>query len=344
LARTIAVNAILQEIRPKIMRWMFRNHAEPLGDVALDRRRVFILPTRAGLVFAGVALTVWFGSLNFNLQLGFLLAFFVLSVALIGMYETHRNLIHLVVREQRAVPVHAGELADFEFVVENPSIDPRYAVHLSFLLPRRRKASSRKVIERPMRGVWVDIAASSSARVGIGLPTRRRGRRGCPRVRISTRFPFGLWEAWAYASPQLATIVYPAPEPDAPPLPLGTGGDREFANSVVAGTDDFAGVRSYQPGDALKSIAWRLYARNEELSVKLFESSAGEETRLDFHALPTTLPWERRIARLTRWVLMADAAGLRYSLVLPGVQMDAASGPTQRTRCLEALALMPAEL
>jgi uncharacterized protein (DUF58 family) len=337
------VNAILQELQPKIVRWLFRNHAEPPGDVALDRRRVFILPTRAGLVFAGVSLTIWFGSLNFNLQLGFLLAFFVLSVALVGMYQTHRNLVHLVIREQRAVPVHAGEMADFEFVVENPSMEPRYAVHIAFLLPRRRKAASRKLIERPMRGVWIDVPASSSARLGIGLPTRRRGRRDCPRLRISTRFPFGLWEAWAYASPQLTTIVYPAPEVDAPPLPLGDGGDREFANSVVAGTDDFAGVRSYQPGDALKSVAWRLFARNEELSVKLFESSAGQETRLDFHDLPAAVPWERRIARLTRWVLMADAAGLRYSLALPGTQICAASGRAQCTRCLEALALMPGE-
>ena len=334
------MNAILRTVPPRMMRWLFRNHREPLGDVTLERRRVFILPTRAGLLFATVAVTVWLGSLNFNLQLGYLLAFLVLSIALVGMYQTHRNLVQLAVREQRVVPVHAGEVAGFDFVIDNPTNEPRYGVNLAFILPRRRR--SRRVQELAMKGVWVDIAASSSARVSIGLPTRRRGWRACPRVRISTRFPFGLWEAWAYASPQMTTVVYPTPEVDAPPLPLGTGGEREMANAVVAGNDDFAGVRPYRPGDPLKSIAWRLAARNDELSVKLFESSAGEETVLDFDALPRSLPVEQRISRLTRWVLMADAAGLRYSLNLPGNRISTAAGPAQRVRCLEALALCPA--
>ncbi len=334
------MNAILRTVPPRLIRWLFRGHREPLGDVTLERSRVFILPTRAGLLFTGVAITVWLGSLNFNLQLGYLLAFLVLSIALVGMYQTHRNLVQLAVREQRVVPVHAGEVAGFDFVIDNPTNEARYAVNLAFILPRRRR--SRREQERAMKGVWVDVAASSSARVSIGLPTRRRGWRNCPRVRISTRFPFGLWEAWAYASPQMAAVVYPTPEVDAPPLPLGTGGEREMANAVVAGHDDFAGVRPYRAGDPLKSIAWRLAARNDELSVKLFESSAGEETVLDFDELPRSLPVEQRISRLTRWVLMADAAGLRYSLNLPENRIPTAVGPAQRVRCLEALALFPA--
>jgi uncharacterized protein (DUF58 family) len=336
------VSAMVSGVRPRLVQWLLRKHREPIGDVTLDHNRIFILPTRAGLVFAGVAMTVWLGSLNFNLQLGFLLAFLVLSISLVGMYQTHRNLVQLAVREQRVAPVHAGEVADFDFVIDNPTSEARFAVNLAFVLPRRRRTKSRHEPERPMQGVWVDVAASSSARVSIGLPTRRRGRRLCPRVRISIRFPFGLWEAWAYASPLMTTVVYATPESDAPPLPLGSGGDRDIANGVVAGNDDFAGVRPYRAGDPLKSIAWRLAARSDELSVKLFESSAGEETVLDFDALPRSLPVEQRIARLTRWVLVADAAGLRYSLHLPGGHIPTGTGPAQRVRCLEALALYPA--
>ena len=336
------MSAIFQELRPRLVHWLFRNHREPRGDVTLDRRRIFILPTRAGLVFFAVAMTVWFGSLNFNLQLGFLLAFLVLSISLVGMYQTHRNLVHLAVREQRANPVHAGEIANFDFVIDNPTGEARYAVNFAFILPRRRRGTSRRSAEQPLQGVWVDVAASSSERVSIGLPTRRRGRRDCPRVRIATRFPFGLWEAWAYVSPQLSTVVYAAPEVDAPPPPVGSGGDRDVANGIVAGNDDFAGVRPYRPGDPLKAIAWRLAARSDDLSVKLFESSAGEETVLDLLSLPAALPLEQRLARLTRWVLVAEVAGLRYSLNLPGVHIPTGTGPAQRARCLEAIALYPA--
>jgi len=334
------MNTIVGTLGPRFTRWLLRNYREPPGNATLERRRIFILPTGAGLVFCGIAFILWFGSLNFNLQLGYLLAFLAISLGLVGMYQTHRNLARLSVQELRGASVHAGEVTNFEFVIDNPTSEARYAVNLSFVLPRRRFNAQRNP-EQPMQGVWVDVAAFSSARASIGLPTRRRGRRDCPRVRISTRFPFGLWEAWAYLSPQMSVLIYPAAESDAPPLPLGTGGDRDLANGVVAGSDDFAGVRPYRPGDPRKAIAWRLAAHSDELTVKLFESSAGEETRLDFDALPAALPLEQRLCRLTRWVLVADAAGLRYSLALPGTQLSTGSGPAQRVRCLEALALAP---
>ncbi len=335
------MSATFADLQPRLTQWLLRNRAEPPGSLTLERRRIYILPTRAGLVFAGVTLIVWFGSLNFNLQLGYLLAFLVASLGLVGMYQTHRNLARICVQQQRGTSVHAGEVANFEFVLDNPTSEARYAIKLAFIVPRRRTNAARNR-EQALPGVWVDVAAWSSVRASIGLPTRRRGLRDCPRLRISTRFPFGLWESWAYVSPRLTALVYPAAETDAPPLPPGAGGDRDIANGVAAGSDDFAGVRPYRPGDPHKAIAWRLAARNDELSVKLFESSAGEETRLDFALLPATMPLELRLSRLARWVLMADAAGLRYSLHLPGNTIATGTGPQQRDRCLEALALAPA--
>lgn len=320
---------------------MFRNHLEPSGDVTLERRRVFILPTRAGMMFGIVAMSIWFTSLNFNLQLGFFLAFLIMSIALVSMYETHRNLIHLAVRELRCAAVHAGEVANFDFVIDNPSARARHAIHLAFMLPRRRRSETGPVSESATPGAWVDVAASSTARASIGLPTRRRGPRSCPRVRISTRFPFGLWEAWAYASPAMSTIVYPGAEANAPFLPVGGEAGREAGRGATAGSDDFAGVRAYHSGDPLRSVAWRLAARSDELSVKVFESNAGEETTLDFTQLPPSLGVEKRLERLTRWVLMADAASLRYRLVLPPLALAADTGPEHRARCLEALALFP---
>jgi uncharacterized protein (DUF58 family) len=336
------VSASSRELSSRLQQWIFRNHVEPAGNLTLDRRRVFILPTRAGLLFGLVAVLVWFMSLNFNLQLGFFLSFLVMSIALVAMYEAHRNLVHLAISELRCAAVHAGEVANFDFVLDNPDVNARYAIHLAFILPRRRRPGSGHGLEGATQGVWIDVAASSTVRVSIGLPTRRRGQRDCPRLRISTRFPFGLWEAWAYASPRMRTIVYPSPEQNAPPLPQDGEGEQFGLNGTTAGTDDFAGVRPYRPGDPLRSVAWRLAARSDELCVKVFESTAGEETTLDFTSLPASMSVEERLARLTRWVLVADAAGLRYGLILPHTRLATASGPEQRQRCLEALALYPA--
>jgi uncharacterized protein (DUF58 family) len=155
---------------------------------------------------------------------------------------------------------------------------------------------------------------------------------------VETRFPFGLFQAWAYYAPPLSVLVYPTPEADAPPLPVAGGSGREGAGLASSG-DDFAGVRPYQAGDPQKMIAWRLAARSDELSVKLFESPTGSELTLDFSELPGHMDTEARLSRLTRWVLMAEAAQLRFALRLPGTSIELGSGAAQRDRCLAALAL-----
>jgi uncharacterized protein (DUF58 family) len=58
--------------------------------------------------------------------------------------------------------------------------------------------------------------------------------------------------------------------------------------------------------------------------------------------LPPHLNVEQRIARLARWVLAAEAAGLSYELQLPAARIERARGHEHCERCLEALALFEA--
>jgi uncharacterized protein (DUF58 family) len=333
------MNALPQS--PLLADWIERYRGTETGDVLLDRRRIYILPTRTGLVFWLVVFVLLIGSINFSLQLGYLLTFTVVSMALVGMYHTHRNLSGLTIRGQRADPVHAGDVASFELTVSNPYPTERYALNFNFMLPARRWRIPDKALEEPMPGTWVDVPAGNVRRVGVGLPTRRRGRRDCPRIRLSTRFPFGLWEAWSYIRPDLSTLVYPSPESDAPALPpVGTGHDE--SSGITAGGDEFSGVRPYQPGDPQKMIAWRLAARSDELSVKFFESTGSGDVWLDFDLVPPHLDVEQHLSRLARWVLMAEAAGLSYGLRLPTSRVEMGRGHEHRQRCLEALALFEA--
>lgn len=321
----------------KLGDWIAGRSGVEHGEVLLDRKRVYILPTRAGLVFGAAMVVLLVGSINYQLQLGFLLTFLVTSMALVGMYHTHRNLARITLRGQRSDNVFAGDVASFEVQVSNPTPEARYALHFAFALRLKRKAD-RKRPSHELPGCWVDAPARGTALARLGLPTRRRGRLGCPRLRVETRFPFGLWQAWSYYAPPLALVVYPAPEADAPPLPVAGGAGREGAGLAASG-DDFAGVRPYQAGDPQKMIAWRLAARSDELSVKLFESPSGSELALDYAELPAALDVEARLSRLSRWVLMAEAAQLRYALRLPGSEIELGSGPDHRERCLTALAL-----
>ena len=318
-----------------------RQRGPEYGDVLLDRKRVYILPTRAGILFGAALLSLLVGSINYALQMGFALTFLAASMALVSMYHTHRNLTRVMLRAHHADNAYAGDHLSFEIVLVNPTSAPRQALGLMLMPPRRRR--KRTLFSREDDGpvIFVDLPATGSRHLSLALATRRRGARACPRVRIDTRFPLGLWQAWAYYTPPLRGIVYPAPEENAPPLPLALDGVVSNGVAASASGDDFAGVRPYRDGDPQKIIAWKLAARSDQLAVKLFEATAGADLLLDYDALPAKLPSEQRLARLARWVLEADAAHQRYGLRLPGSVIELNRGIEHRERCLVALALAP---
>ena len=111
-----------------------------------------------------------------------------------------------------------------------------------------------------------------------------------------------------------------------------------------AGDDNFAGIRSYQPGDPMRHLAWRQIARVDpafggQLVTKHFEGGANEELVLDFDAMPAHMDLELRLSRMTRWVLDAEQRGLPYGFCMGAYQFAASSGDAHRAACLCALAL-----
>jgi uncharacterized protein (DUF58 family) len=318
----------------RLTNWIVRDRYPAQRELLLDRRRVFILPTRAGLGFGLVLLALLIGAINYELQLGFLLTFLVAGIAVAGMHHTHRNLARLTLRAHHAENVFAGDAASFHLALSNPTREARYALEIFPLPPRRWWQRAPQAV--PTR---IDVPAEGSAVAIVAVSTTRRGALPAPRLCIATRFPFGLWQAWSYMRPALSAVVYPAPEPDAPPLPAALEGEIAEGGAAVPGGVDWAGVRPYQQGDAPRAIAWRLAARSDQLAVKMYETAAGAEPLFDYRTLPAGLDVEVKLARLTRWVLMAEAAQLRYGLRLPAGTIGPDTGAVHRERCLTALAV-----
>ncbi|WP_308700877.1 DUF58 domain-containing protein [Pseudoduganella guangdongensis] len=310
-------------------RWLFQLKDKEAGEVQLVMRRVFILPTRPGMAFVGLLLIMLIGSVNYNLGLGFALTFFTGSCALVDMYLTAKNLALLHLAPGRAQPVFAGDEAQFELNVRNTTRRDRYAVWLGF----QDEGEPRQAI---------DVAAGSSATLVLSRPSKERGWLAAPRVRLFTRFPLGLFGAWAYWQPDLKVLAYPQPEAAPPPLPT-TGAAREDGHGTV-GLDNFAGIRNYQPGDPMKHLAWRQIARlhpadGGNLVSKHFEGGAVSDLLLDLNQLPYHLDIELRLSRLTAWVLEAERRALPYALSVGHRQIAQGQGEAHCAACLRALAL-----
>ena len=315
-------------LRRSTGKWLPRRGTLDAGEVVLSQRRVFILPTRAGIGFAMLLLVLLIGSINYTLGLGFALTFLALACALVDMVFTYRNLAHLALQQGRAPYVFAGQEAQFELQVTNRTGLARYGVWIDF----DDAAEPRHV---------VDVGEHGSAAVLLAMPTAARGWLQPARVVLSTRFPRGLFRAWSYWRPAARALVYPRPEEGAPPLPVS---GNAVGSGRAGGNDDFAGVRSYQAGDSPRQLAWRQIARLDPsiggaLVSKHFEGGGGDQLVLDFDALPATLDLELRLSRLTRWVLEAESRALPYAFRLGALRFDAALGAAHQAACLRALAL-----
>lgn len=305
--------------------WLFRwRQSDGTRPLVLGQRRVFILPTRAGLLFAATLATILLGAINYSLALGHALVFLLAGLGFSGMVQAFRNLVGLSIAPGRCEPVFAGEIAHFPLHLGNLRDEPRLALTLS---------------ADGTRQVHCDVPAAGQTTVALPLDARVRGLLELPRVRLESRFPLGLFVAWCYPRPAMTCVVYP--KPIATPLPLPTAAAHAGERHGLAGQEDFAGFRPRQPADSPRHVAWKAAARspaNQPLPVKLFLGGTGAELLFDWEQLADSGNTEYCLSVLTGWVLAAEAAGIPYALALPGVAIPPATGDEHRRRCLDALA------
>jgi len=302
--------------------WFFKRRGPEPGVVFLSQNRVYILPTRHGLVFGAVLILMLIGSINYNLSLGYVLTFLLAGLGVVSILHTFRNLAHLYVSGGRASPVFAGDTARFQIVFENRGGFDRHSIDL---VCASAKASC-------------DVPARRHGSAELAIKTGKRGWLQLERVTVVTRFPLGLMRAWSYVQPDMRALVYP--RPDTAPLPLpDSDSETGDAASTGAGTDDFTGLRPYQASDSPRHVAWKASARSEVLLTKLFSGRASSELWFDWFSLPEGMRVEARLSRLARWVLLAEERGLHYGLKLPGATVPLGEGFPHRERCLKELAL-----
>ncbi len=292
------------------------------GPVTLDRQRIFILPTRYGLMFAVVLLLMLVGSINYTLSLGFVLTFLLGGMALVSILHTYRNLAQLTVRAGKSMPVFAGQQASFALYLNGSSATERFAIGVTL---------------EKQYPQFIDIPVGETVTAALALHAPQRGILRLGRFTLLSRFPLGLFRAWSKLDLDMACIVYP--QPDAAPLPQLAGiqgrGDRAIATE---GSDDFRGMRPYHPGDSLRHVAWKAMAQGRGMLTKQFSGQALPELWLDWDDL-AGMATEARLSRLCRWVLDAQNAGLSYGLRIPCSIIAPGNGEAHRRTCLEALAL-----
>jgi uncharacterized protein (DUF58 family) len=300
--------------------WLRIEYASATGHAEIAGRRIYILPTRYGIIYAVLLFLMLLGAVNYGNNPAHLLTFLLAGLGSNGIYLTWRNLRGLRLHCEGAAPVFAGEDAAFVIGIDADGRE-RPAVQLAF-------------DDNPPTLIDVPRDSAVVARVGVGgLP---RGLHPPGRLLVSTRYPLGLFRAWCYIECEQPILVYPSPGPawHSP----ATGGGQAAGEVEGSGSEDFIGLRGYHPGDQPSRIDWKSYARDRGLNTRLFSGLAAAPLWIDWQHAPGN-DLEARLSALCRAVVDAAAADRRYGLITPTLTIAPDSGGAHRQRCLRQLAL-----
>ena len=308
----------------RLTTWFRFERPQQDGLLRVRGSRIYILPTRYGVVFALLLLLILIGAVNFGNNPAFLVTFLLAGVGTNAIYHTWRNLVGVSVKPLGAEPVFAGETASFRFLLNETGGRSRLALQMGC------------ANQNP---VAIDLAASASAVLALSIKTSVRGKIKVPRVTIATRYPLGLLHAWCYLETESTGLVYPRPAAAwiPPGIPQHGGSEQGDQGS---GTDDFVGLRSYRPGDSPRHMDWRALARERGLLTRQFGGDETERMWLDWDSTPGN-GVEERLQRLCRALLDAECDNAHYGLKLPGVQLAPDHGPAHLNTCLRLLARYP---
>jgi len=281
-----------------------------LKRVTLNHRRIFILPTIRGLGFVCLIVLVLLIAFVYNNNLAYLLGFLLASVFFITILHSFKALSGLVIKQSHSPPVFAGEAVGFEIMIENPNNIERFNLMAT--------------LEEP-----INFSLKPQEQKGIVLysATRHRGWHNISTVTLSTTYPLGLFRAWSPLKLLEKALVYPKSSTIEKPFP--DNGDIQTQSlenqQSKKGNEDFYGIKEYQQGDSIRHIHWKAFAKGLGLFSKEYSSDKSAELWLNYEQTPG-YDVEEKLSQLTRWIIDAENAGLKYGVSIANTQLQADHG------------------
>lgn len=289
-----------------------------------------IWPTRDGWWCLGAAVGLGFAAMNTGNNLLYLLASLLLGVITVSGIFSEQSM-----RGVRVTPVvpdelYAGRSATFgAWVANHKRWRTSYSLTLEIAMA---DGLTRAHVER--------IPAGEARLVTWEATLPARGRHRLPGVRLTTRFPFGLFLKGGRMALDREVIVFPAigPVPPERQRELAAGGPRPSRRRGRG--HDLYNLREYRAGDDPRLIHWRSSAKTAALVVRELEADTAIDTRIVLEGGSGGGAWlEWGLSEAASLALHLLRSGARVELVGPGVFVALGGGRGHAQRLLTALAL-----
>ena len=102
------------------------------------------------------------------------------------------------------------------------------------------------------------------------------------------------------------------------------------------------------PGDSPRDLAWRQIAKHGgyesgKFFTNTFDSEGGRYRIFSDRDFDSAMTLEKKLSRLTAWVVDAESAGVQYGLNCFQINIRVDSGPLHCNRCLQMISMVTEE-
>lgn len=298
--------------------------------------------TREGKYFVGVTLGVGFAAINTGNNLLYLVLGLQLSLIIVSGILSELTLRDLVITRKLPARSEAGRTFLVEISLANGKRwSPSYSVEVEDLLAGR-------ATEKRCYFLKVGPKGAQTAAYRCTLP--RRGLYRFRGFRLSTRFPFGLFEKSRELDGTDELLVLPRLQPVQPPLPGSPRADGDSTVSTPGPGTEYYGLRAFRPGDDSRDIHWKTSARRDDLLVREHEAERGREVVVVLdNATPPGLEQDARAEAAMEEAVSITASlateyarrGLAVTVAARGELRPTVSGDVGLGVLLRWLALLP---
>lgn len=311
-----------RRLKQNLDRWVEKRLPQQ-DSLTLNQSRIFIVPTRQGLVLLVIAVLVLLLAINFESALNYGLAFWLMAMLWVAVHLTYRNLSGLTISAQSGTLVEVGDVCEVTLQLSSETGRARGVIEL---------------MHATWGAVHVDMN-SQSCHVVVPVSAPQRGPVVPPRFRIESRYPFGLIVAWSHVSIDAKGWAFPKAVHQDRHTSEAQGDDEDVSlndHFYKEGSEDFHGLRAYQPGDPIRRMHWPGFSR-DQLLVKSFTDYQATDESIDWAQFPG-LPAEARLSAIAWYCQAFYQQGRPFGLVLPDLEVAPDKGEEHLRRVRRQLA------
>jgi uncharacterized protein (DUF58 family) len=293
------------------------------SEVTLNQSRIFIVPTRQGILLLFISLLIVLLAINFESALNYALAFWLMSMLWVAVHLTYRNLSGLSISKLSGTLVCVGDIAEVTIKLSSKS------------------KVNRGVIEF-IHEEWgsVHVAVNDvEATVTLPLKAYTRGAIVPPRFKVESRYPFGLIVAWSHIHIDVKAWAYPeGVRYDRSDVKANSEDDDQSLDDHFyrPGSEDFHSLKNYVPGDSIKRIHWPGFSR-DILLVKSFSDYQSSDETIDWDGFPG-VPDELRLSAIAYYSQQFHDKNIPFGIRIPGTDIEPGKGGEHLTRVRRVLA------